>query len=307
MSITGTPASRAAYSVGGCRMIALAVGTSHLLSEEGFLTTHSGPFSPTSGDSRIATTEIPACLSCVQYRAIPAPTSASAGGPPAGWAAVFIPGRSLVITTSGRTVVSRSCSTVTPQAWQESYDWWVRWSSITVAVHAQVACSSVTSFQCRRTAIACSAETQLPATESPTRATVSTGWLVSPNTHSLGSGTCSPSRQPCRQYDGRLSSLGGGSTGSAGTDVTLPASTAAPGYLGPSFPCQGAGWPAMNTHTRATGKAAASAVDTDSEGCLASGRASRALSSTQTLVSQDRTTAATARAGPAYGPILWPR
>src|SRR5215471_10568302 len=84
MSITGTPVCRAAYSVGGCRVIALEIGTSHLLSEEEYLTMHSGSFWRTSGVSRIATTEIPACLSCVQYRAIPAPTSASADGPPLG-------------------------------------------------------------------------------------------------------------------------------------------------------------------------------------------------------------------------------
>src|SRR5215475_10296674 len=164
-------------------------------------------------------------------------------------------------------VVSRSCITALPQ---ESHSLNGRpLKSIVVAAQAQEARSWVISFQCRSTAIGWRAAHQFPATESPTRATVSTGCLVSPNTHSLGWAPCS-TRQPSFQYDGLDSASSGGSTGSAGTRMTLPASTAAPGYFGPSLPFQGPGWPVMYTHTRATGRTAASAVDTDSEGFLAS-------------------------------------
>ena len=48
------------------------------------------------------------------------------------------------------------------------------------AVSGQTECSSVTSFQCRWTAICCSGVNQSPAIESPARATVSTGCEVSP-------------------------------------------------------------------------------------------------------------------------------
>src|ERR1700728_1697477 len=121
MSMTGTvpDIASAAYLVGGSLMVALALGTVHGASVDGFLARQSGMFSPTSGDSLIATTEIPWLCSCFQYWAIPAPMSACAPAPPPGSAGVARPGKSLVITTSGLMVVTRSCITVLPQVWQD--------------------------------------------------------------------------------------------------------------------------------------------------------------------------------------------
>src|ERR1700722_1918814 len=119
MSIKGTvpDAARAAYTVGRSEAIALAFGTAQFFGVAGFLVMHSGTFSPTSGDSLMATTEMPWPWSCFQYLAIPIPMSACAAAPPFGCLIVARPGKSLVITTSGLISVSRSFITAAPQAW----------------------------------------------------------------------------------------------------------------------------------------------------------------------------------------------
>ena len=92
-------------------------------------------------------------------------------------------------------VVTRSCRTAAPHVWQAVKFPMLVELSISAADHGQLECSSVTSFQCRCTAIALSASNHWPADESPTSATVSTGLVVSPNTHSLGLVTGMSSRQ----------------------------------------------------------------------------------------------------------------
>src|SRR5579863_10776821 len=126
-------------------------------------------------------------------------------------------------------VVVRSCSTATPQAWQAVRSPIPFQLSTRVDDQGQLECSSVTSFQCRRAAIAFRASNHSPAAESPTRATVSTGWVVSPNTHSLGVLAPKSPRQPPVWSSLALIGSGGLSTGATGTVVTAPASTAAPG------------------------------------------------------------------------------
>ena len=102
---------------------------------------------------------------------------------------------------SGRMVVTRSCKTAAPQSWQALNATWVPGFGIMVDDQGQLECSSVTSFQCRCLAMALSASNHSPAAESPpTRATVSTGWTVSPNTHSWGLLTGMSSRQPAVRY-----------------------------------------------------------------------------------------------------------
>src|SRR5450756_2685726 len=73
-----------------------------------------------------------------------------------------------------------------------------------VAVHSHVPCRSVTSFQCRCRAIWSSAGNQLPAIESPTIATVSAGFFVSPNTQTFSVVAVVASRQLFSQYTGCL-------------------------------------------------------------------------------------------------------
>src|ERR1700744_6106631 len=98
-----------------------------------------------------------------------------------------------------------------------------------VEVSGQTECSSVTSFQCRSSAICFSGVNQSPASESPTSATVSTGSLVSPYTHSLGAAELSAPRQPSCQYSGRLTRVGGGMIGSVLIVVVALARAPAPG------------------------------------------------------------------------------
>ena len=101
-----------------------------------------------------------------------------------------------------------------------------------VAVHEHRPRRSVTSFQCRWSAICSSAGNQLPAIESPTRATVSTGFLVSPNVQTLSVAVRVPSRHPSCQYCGRSDAASwiGGRKGSDGTPAAVAeASAAAPG------------------------------------------------------------------------------
>jgi hypothetical protein len=147
----------------------------------------------------IATPLIPWRRSCVQYAASPAPMSARDGGPPFGCAAEIIETCAVVSTTSGRILVVRSCSTATPHWRQLVYGLPLSGSFISVAVHAQFACRMVTSFQCSCRAMMFSASHQLPATESPTSATVSRGWAVSPNVHTVSVTTCWGPRHPCAQ------------------------------------------------------------------------------------------------------------
>src|ERR1700735_743496 len=96
-------------------------------------------------------------------------------------------------------LVMRSCCTAAPQAWQTVYGPPVSGEIIIVELSGQTECRSVTSSQCRSSAICCNGVNQSPANESPTRATVSTGSVVSPDTHSLGVGELSATRQPCCQ------------------------------------------------------------------------------------------------------------
>src|SRR6185312_13516244 len=119
MLISGTlpDTARTANLVGGLCTSALALDTVHISGV--CLERQSGTFSPTSGDSLMATTEIPWLSSWSQYWAMPAPISCCAAGPPAGCLTVARPGQSLVITTSGRMLVVRSCITAAPQVWQE--------------------------------------------------------------------------------------------------------------------------------------------------------------------------------------------
>ena len=93
-------------------------------------------------------------------------------------------------------VVTRSCRTAAPHVWQAVKLPTSVELSISAADQGQLECSSVTSFQCRCFAIALSASNHSPAAESPTSATVSTGLVVSPNTHFLGLLTEMSSRQP---------------------------------------------------------------------------------------------------------------
>src|ERR1700743_3999458 len=135
----------------------------------------------------------------------------AAGDALTGWSGVDSRlGYSLVITTSGRMVVIRSCSTAAPQAWQAVSSPMPFQLSTRVDDQGQLECSSVTSFQCLCAAIAFRASNHSPAAESPTRATVSTGWAVSPNTHSLGLLTGMSSRQPAVRYSDWLILSGGG-------------------------------------------------------------------------------------------------
>src|SRR5580692_10540490 len=125
-------------------------------------------------------------------------------------------------------VVMRSCRTAAPQAWQAVNGPVSVVLSIRAADQGQLECSSVTSFQCRCTAMALIASNHCPAAESPTRATVSTGLVVSPNTQALGLLTGMSSRQPAVRYSDWLSWSGGGRTGAAGTGAAGFASAAAP-------------------------------------------------------------------------------
>jgi len=105
-------------------------------------------------------------------------------------------------------------------------------STIIVAVHMQVPCRSVTSSQCRLTAIFCRAGNQLPSIESPTMATVSTGFFVSPNRQIFSVVAELASRQLSSQYVGMSSAAAwtGGRTGSAATPAAVTeARAAAPG------------------------------------------------------------------------------
>ena len=135
----------------------------------------------------------------------------------------------MVITTFGRMVVIRSCSTAAPQAWQAVSSPMPFQLSTRADDQGQLECSSVTSFQCLLTAIAFRASNHSPAAESPTRATVSTGLAVSPNTHSLGVLAPKSSRQPPVWSSVWLIGSGGLRMGATGTFATAPASAAAPG------------------------------------------------------------------------------
>src|SRR5260370_29673753 len=128
-------------------------------------------------------------------------------------------------------VVSRRRSTAAPHDWQAVKGPLILVSHSMVVVHGQSPCNSVTSFQWYCLAITSSAGNQFPATESPTRATVSFGCTVSPYTHPFGVADSWSTRQPCCQYSGAidmLASLIGGSTALAGGCAAVPASTAAP-------------------------------------------------------------------------------
>src|SRR3984957_20993731 len=129
-------------------------------------------------------------------------------------------------------VVTRSLSAAWPHCWQLVNAALVVGSISIVAVHEHRPRRSVTSFQCRWSAIFSSAGNQLPAPESPTRATVSTGFLVSPNGQAFSVAARGTSRQPSCQYCGRsdAASWSGGRTGSDATlAAAFEASAAAPG------------------------------------------------------------------------------
>ena len=105
-------------------------------------------------------------------------------------------------------------------------------STSIVAVHMQVPCRSVTSFQCRCSAIVSSAGNQLPSIESPTMATVSTGFFVSPNVQTFSAAARFASRQLSSQYFGMsvVAAWIGGRIGSDATPAAVfEASAAAPG------------------------------------------------------------------------------
>src|SRR6201999_3123824 len=121
------------------------------------------------------------------------------------------------------------CSTAAPQLWQAVRSPMPFQLSTRVDDQGQLECSSVTSFQCLWTAIAFRASNHSPAAESPTRATVSTGLVVSPNTHSLGVLAAKSFRQPPVWSSVWLIGSGGSSTGAAGTNAAAPVSAAAPG------------------------------------------------------------------------------
>src|SRR5215475_6258588 len=115
------------------------------------------------------------------------------------------------------------------------------------------------SSQCCWVASLFRAGNQLPAIESPTRTMVSRGLTASPYTHSFGTGEVASSRQPCRQYSGSIVAgawVSGGRTCLVGTleGALVPAcaasaSTAAPGWPGPSWPFQGGGLVTRNPNT----------------------------------------------------------
>src|ERR1700761_3433405 len=120
MSIRGTDPEAAwvAYTVGTSGLTARDVGMVQFFSAAGLLAMQSGMLIPMSGDSLMATTEMPWPSSWAQYWAIPAPMSDCAAAPPAGCPTVARPSRSLVITTSGLIRLIRSCCTAAPQEWQ---------------------------------------------------------------------------------------------------------------------------------------------------------------------------------------------
>ena len=77
-------------------------------------------------------------------------------------------------------------------------------------------------------------------------ATVSTGLVVSPNTHSWGVLTGMLSRQPAVRYSDWGMSSGGGRMGLLAETLTPPTSAAAPGYSDvTTFPFHGSGSPMM--------------------------------------------------------------